>query len=198
MEKKRHIGAEPRGNLTQADGLYSFPGQAEEPEERGSGITRAAAESSAHRDTLGERGAYALLETQLAPQFIESTIDEIVAARLPGQGGISDDAQIDARVSSHFKGERIVQSDRLEDRAQFVIAVRAPPQNVETQVDLRVRRNQDGFHGEVCYYGLASPGVFCWTRRRFKADIFCSTSASLSGSKSPGSTRRHSSTDFCH
>src|SRR6266704_755842 len=153
MEKKRHIGAEPRGNLTQADGLYSFPGQAEEPEECGSGITRAAAESSAHRDTLGERGAYALLETQLAPQFIESTIDEIVAARLAGQGGISEDAQIDARVSGQFERERIVQSNRLEDGAEFVIAVRTPSQHVETQVDLRVRRNQGRFHGEVCYYG---------------------------------------------
>jgi hypothetical protein len=153
MEKKWHISAEPRGNLYQADGFHAIPGQAEEPEERSSGITRAAAKSSAHRNALCEHGAYTLLETQLAPQFIERTMDEIVMARLPGQGGISDDAQIDARVSGHFQRERIVQSYGLEDRAQFVIAVRTPSQSVETQVDLRVRRNHDGFHGEVCYYG---------------------------------------------
>jgi len=48
-------------------------------------------------------------------------------ARLAGQSGISSYAQIDARVLARLDHERIVQSNRLEDRAQLVIAVRAPP-----------------------------------------------------------------------
>jgi len=160
-QKKRHICAEPCGNLNQAGGFHAFPAQAQETDERGSGVARASAEPSTDGNALDEHGTYAPLETKFAAQFIKRSVDKIVAAIFPGQGGIPYDAQIDACVMARFERQCIAQCDRLEDRAQLVIAVRAPPPNLEAQIDLCVSWNQDGFHGEVCYYGLASLGVFC-------------------------------------
>ena len=125
---------------------------------------------------------------------------KIVLAGLSGQ--IRDSRRCagqcrDSRVQ--FERECIVERNRLEDGAQFVITIGAASQNVETQIDFCVGRHTNRFHREVCYYGLALPGVFCCcARRRFNAEIFCSTSASWAGSKSPGKTRCHSSSDFCH
>src|SRR5216683_2982826 len=39
-----------------------------------------------------------------------------------------------------------MQGDGLEDRPQFVIAIRATPEDIKAQVDLRIRGNANRFH----------------------------------------------------
>ena len=68
-------------------------------------------------------------------------------AGIAGQLGIAHDTQFDPRLPRARQAKRVVQRQRLKDRAQFVIAVGAPPQHVQAQIDLGECWNADEMHG---------------------------------------------------
>ncbi len=94
--------------------------------------------------------------------------------------------------------QRVVQRQRLENGAQFVIAVRAAPQNVQAQIDLGKCGHANREHCTAALLRLGRRGFLLRDLALHVAEIFCSSSATLSASKSAGAMRCHSASDFSH
>src|SRR5216684_5650497 len=89
-----------------------------------------------------------------------------------------------------------MQRNALEDGAKLVIAIAAPAEDIEAEIDFRECGDADFAHAVYC--GLAScEEDFCATRC-FTCPSLFSNSATLSLSMSAGSERRHSTSDFSH
>src|ERR1700720_3414088 len=84
-EEKRDVRAETRRNFDESwrgDPLSCKPQKAEE--RRGS-IARSTAQAAAHWNALGQHGAHAVLNSNFTGELIQSAIDEIIRAGLPGE-----------------------------------------------------------------------------------------------------------------
>ncbi len=197
-EKEGDIRAKSSGDLCQTSSLNGLARQPQQTDQRCCRVARSPSQAASYGNALGQDSADASLDAQLPHQLMDRPVDQVIVPGLRRQSRISGDAQVNVGTSLHFELQRIVKRNRLEDGAKLVVTVRAASDNVERQIYFCKGWDADWTTGWVCYYGLVSEGDFCCAMRRFSAAIFCSTSASLAGSKSPGSTRCHSSSDLCN
>jgi len=139
-EKKWHVGPQPPGEGVQARRPEAHLPQAIEGHEHRGGIAATAPQASPHRDALGDSDIGPAVDAGMALQLQCRTQGQISLVK--GHIGM---------VTAHFQAMRarpddhvVVEVDRLEERAQLVIAVLASAQHLEAEVHLGIGTHTEG------------------------------------------------------
>lgn len=140
VQEERHVGAELR-----ADGVLvnGFADERGEGADHRRGIRRAAAQTAAHRDALGDVDADFARNARGVEGKARSGLGEVLA----GNRDVGED--VNARTAAALEGyvETVGERDRVEDRADLVVAVLALAEYSKREVDLGVGEYADGISG---------------------------------------------------
>ncbi len=154
-------------------------GEAQQARQRRGRVARSSAQPAAHGNAfLAARcGRPPIISARAAerPAARQTRFSRVAAA---ASDALPATLEFDAWFPGAFQMQRVVQGERLEDGAQLVIAVGAAAQHIEAQIDLGKSRDADGWH--AADQRVSAAGGFCCARWRFTAEIFCSSSATLS------------------
>ncbi len=118
----------------------------------GSGITAAAADTAAHRQSLDQFDARAFATTGGLLQKQGRPVNEVVMRRDAGQFGSNSDL----RVRRNLKRQLIAMVKQLKQRLQGVITVRPSSGNVQEKVQLGRGWKCQGIHSSSCQCLIAS------------------------------------------
>ena len=136
-KKKRYIRPNRSGDFQHFGSGQLLLRQLQVAEHCGSRIARASAEAPARRNPLSQLDFHAARDFQLASDRIHRAIGQILLDGFGGERRVSVNREHNSRSRRSSKPEFIVQGNRLKNRSQFVVFIRALPQNVQAQIDLR-------------------------------------------------------------
>ena len=136
-EEEGHVGPQPPGQPMQPGRAEADPPQPVQGHEDGGGVAAAPAQTASHRDPLGDGDFGSSLDARMALQ-LEGRPQREVTLVLRHVGVVA--AHLQAAPPGPDDNV-VVEVDRLEERAQLVIAVLAHAQDLQAEVHLGVCRN---------------------------------------------------------
>jgi len=92
----------------------------------------------------------AVAQAEFLPRRSERPVHQIVTRGLGRQSVVAFNGQVNTRRALRFKLEGIVQRDGLKNRAELMVSVGTPTQDVQAQVDLGEGGKADAGHREGC------------------------------------------------
>ena len=136
-KKKRYIRPKRSGDFQHFGSGQLLSRQLQVAEHGRPRIARAPAEAPARRNPFSQLDFHAARDFQLASDRIHRAIGQILLDGFGGERRVSVNREHYSRSRRSSKPEFIVQGNRLKNRPQFVISIRALPQNVQAQIDFR-------------------------------------------------------------
>ncbi len=134
-EEEGHVGAEAPGDGHEAGDAQPEPPHPVETHQDHGGVAASAAEAARYRDALRDHDLDALRHVRVATQEGGGPEREV---RLP-ERHVGVVAPQDDVGTARPQDQVVVQRDRLEERAQLVVAVLAPGEDLEAEVHLGER-----------------------------------------------------------
>ncbi|OFV80639.1 MAG: hypothetical protein A3B65_07180 [Acidobacteria bacterium RIFCSPHIGHO2_02_FULL_67_57] len=132
-EKKRHVGAQARSQPTQLLFGHTRARQPQQAEEGRRGVARAASQAALDRNVFFELHLDAAPQAQPAPRPRQQAVNQVGP---PRRGAAAGHAHDDFTAAGQAQPQAVVQADRLVTRADFAVAVGAPAEELQAQVDL--------------------------------------------------------------
>lgn len=137
QEEEGHVGPQPPGQPVQPGRAQADPPQPVQGHEDGRGVAAAPAQPASDRDPLGDDDFGSPLDAGMALQ-LEGRPQREVSPILRHVGVVAAHLQA---LPPWPDDDVVVEVDRLEERAQLVIAVLAHAQDLQAEVHLGVCRN---------------------------------------------------------
>lgn len=131
VKEERHIGAELRADCILVDGSADQGGQGADNR---CGVRRAASQTATHRDALGDADAHFARNARGLQRQLRGGLGKILA----GNGDVRGDFDTRAAAAREGDVQTVSERDRVEDRADLVVAVGALAKHGQRQVDLGV------------------------------------------------------------
>ena len=136
-KKKRYIRPKRSGDFQHFGSGQLLLRQLQVAEHCGPRIARAPTEAPARRNPFSQLDFHAARDFQLASDRIHRAVGQILLDGFGGERRVSVNPEHNSGSRRGSKAEFVVQGNRLKNRPQFVVFVRALPQNVQAQIDFR-------------------------------------------------------------